>query len=51
MRDRVLSAVRQALILHVGRWKSPAMVNRYGEQLLARNSGAAQLVRLQRRGA
>ena len=32
-----------------GRWKSTAMVNRYGERLLARRSGAAQLARLQRR--
>ena len=36
-------------ILQAGRWKSTAMVNRYGERLLARRSGAAQLAKLQRR--
>ena len=32
-----------------GRWKTTAMVNRYGERLLARRSGAVQLARLQHR--
>ena len=36
-------------ILQAGRWKSPAMVNRYGERLLARNGAAAQLARIQGR--
>ena len=31
--------------------KTTAMVNRYGERLLARRSGAAQPARLQQRGA
>ena len=38
-------------ILQAGRWKSSAMVNRYGERLLARNGAAAQLARIQGRGA
>ena len=42
--DLELPAIQQA-----GRWKSTAMVNRYGERLLARRSGAAQLARLQGR--
>ena len=32
-----------------GRWKSAAMVQRYGERLLAKRNGAAQLARLQKR--
>ena len=36
-------------ILHAGRWKSTAMVSRYGARLLARQSGAARLARLQGR--
>ena len=39
----------RTMILQAGRWKSTAMVNRYGERLLARRSGAAQLARLQER--
>ena len=41
--------IAMAAIVHAGRWKSTAMVNRYGERLLARRSGAAQLARLQHR--
>ena len=47
--DMVASGIGMAAILHAGRWKTPAMVNRYGEGLLARRSGAAQLARLQHR--
>lgn len=47
--DMVAGGIGMAAILHAGRWKTPAMVNRYGERLLARRSGAAQLARLQRR--
>ena len=36
-------------ILQAGRWKTTSMVNRYGERLLTRRSGAAQLARLQDR--
>ena len=47
--DMVAEGIGMAAILHAGRWKSAAMVNRYGERLLARRSGAAQLARLQHR--
>ena len=47
--DMVASGIGMAAILHAGRWKTTTMVNRYGERLLARRSGAAQLARLQRR--
>ena len=48
--DMVAGGIPMAAILHAGRWKTTAMVNRYGERLLARRSGAAQLARLQHRG-
>ena len=47
--DMVAGGIGMAAILQAGRWKTPAMVNRYGERLLARRSGAAQLARLQQR--
>ena len=47
--DMVAEGIAMPAILNAGRWKSTAMVNRYGERLLARRSGAAQLARLQRR--
>ena len=47
--DMVACGIGMPAILQAGRWKSPAMVNRYGERLLARRSGAAQLARLQGR--
>ena len=47
--DMVAGGIPMAAILHAGRWKTTAMVNRYGERLLARRSGAAQLARLQHR--
>ena len=47
--DMVAGGIPMAAILHAGRWKTTAMVSRYGEQLLARRSGAAQLARLQHR--
>ena len=47
--DMVASGIELPAILHAGRWKTTVMVNRYGERLLARRSGAAQLARLQRR--
>ena len=46
----VSAGIELPLILHAGRWKSTAMVNRYGERLLARRSGAAQLARMQGAG-
>ena len=48
--DMIAAGIELPAILQAGRWKSAAMVNRYGERLLARKSGAAQLARLQRRG-
>lgn len=47
--DMVASGIELPAILQAGRWKTTAMVSRYGERLLARRSGAAQLARLQRR--
>ena len=47
--DMVAHGIGMPAILHAGRWRTTAMVNRYGEQLLARRSGAAQLARLQNR--
>ena len=47
--DMVAAGIELPAILQAGRWKSTAMVNRYGERLLARRSGAARLARLQGR--
>ena len=47
--DMVASGIELPAILQAGRWKTTTMVNRYGERLLARRSGAAQLARLQQR--
>ena len=47
--DMVAEGIGMAAILHAGRWKTTAMVHRYGERLLARRSGAAQLARIQHR--
>ena len=49
VQDMIALGVEMPAILQAGRWKSPAMVQRYGERLLARRSGAAQLARLQGR--
>ena len=48
--DMIAGGIELPAILQAGRWKTTTMVNRYGERLLARRSGAAQLARLQRRG-
>ena len=47
--DMIACGIELPAILQAGRWKSTAMVNRYGEQLLAQRSGAAQLARMQSR--
>ena len=47
--DMVAAGIELPAILQAGRWKSTAMVNRYGERLLASRSGAARLARLQGR--
>ncbi len=49
VQDMIASGIELPAILQAGRWKSTSMVNRYGERLLARRGGAAQLARLQRR--
>ena len=49
VQDMIASGIGMPAILQAGRWKSTAMVYRYGEQLLAQRSGAAQLARLQDR--
>ena len=45
----IASGIGIPAIMQAGRWKSAAMVQRYGERLLARRGGAAQLARLQKR--
>ena len=45
----VAGGIELPAILQAGRWENTVMVNRYGERLLARRSGIAQLARLQRR--
>ncbi|MYE10940.1 MAG: tyrosine-type recombinase/integrase [Gammaproteobacteria bacterium] len=47
--DMIASGIGLPAILHAGRWKTTTMVNRYGERLLARRSGAALLAQMQRR--
>ena len=47
--DMIAAGIELPAILDAGRWKSPAMVNRYRERMLARRGGAAQLARLQNR--
>ena len=47
--DMIAAGIEMPAILQAGRWKTAAMVSRYGERLLAGRSGAAQLARLQRR--
>ena len=48
--DMVACGIELPAILQAGRWKSTAMVNRYGERLLAQRSAAAQPGRIQSRG-
>ena len=47
--DMIASGIGIPAIMQAGRWKSASMVQRYGERLLAKRSGAAQLARLQQR--
>ena len=49
VQDMVACGIELPAILQSGRWKSARMVQRYGERLLARRSGAAQLAERQRR--
>ena len=49
--DMIASGIETPAILQAGRWKSASMVQRYGERLLAKRNGAAQLARLQKRNS
>ena len=49
VQDMIACGIELPAILQSGRWKSARMVQRYGERLLARSSGAAQLAERQRR--
>ena len=47
--DMIALRVELPAIMQAGRWKSTAMVQRYGERILPRRSGSAQLAELQYR--
>ena len=47
--DMIASGIGVPAIMQAGRWRSASMVQRYGERLLPRRNGAAQLARLQKR--
>ena len=47
--DMIALRVELPAIMQAGRWKSTAMVHRYGERILPRRSGSAQLAELQYR--
>ena len=49
VQDMIASGIELPAILQSGRWRSARMVQRYGERLLARRSGAAQLAERQKR--
>ena len=49
VQDMIACGIELPAILQSGRWKTTRMVQRYGERLLARRSGAAQLARRQKR--
>ncbi len=49
VQDMIACGIELPAILQAGRWKSARMVQRYGERLLARRSGAAQLAERQQR--
>lgn len=47
--DMIAAGIELPAIMRAGRWKTTTMVSRYGERLLARRNGAAQLARRQGR--
>ena len=47
--DMIASGIGIPAIMQAGRWKSASMVQLYGQRLLAKRNGAAQLARLQKR--
>ena len=49
VQDMIACGIELPAILQSGRWKTTRMVHRYGERLLARRSGAAQLAERQQR--
>ena len=49
VQDMIACGIELPAILQAGRWKTTRMVQHYGERLLARRSGAAQLAALQNR--
>ena len=49
VQDMIASGIALPAILQSGRWQTTRMVQRYGERLLARRSGAAQLAERQKR--
>ena len=49
VQDMIASGIELPAILQSGRWQTTRMVHRYGERLLARRSGAAQLAERQQR--
>ena len=49
IQDMIACGIELPAILQSGRWKTTRMVHRYGERLLARRSGAAQLAERQQR--
>ena len=49
VQDMIANGIELTAILQAGRWKTSAMVQRYGERLLAQRNGAAQLAKLQHR--
>ena len=49
VQDMIACGIELPAILQSGRWKTTRMVQRYGERLLARQSGAAQLAERQQR--
>ena len=49
VQDMIACGIELPAILQSGRWKTTRMVQRYGERLLAKRSGTAQLAERQRR--
>ena len=49
VQDMIACGIELPAILQSGRWTTTRMVQRYGERLLARRSGAAQLAERQKR--
>ena len=49
VQDMIACGIGLPAILQSGRWQTTRMVQRYGERLLARRSGAAQLAERQQR--